>query len=176
MSKKIDLTEARAIINWMNLNEDIRELSLKSGDLELHISRNEQARFGAALAAPAISVQSAGSAAQAPVVKAEQAPAAESSVKQATPEQGASYTLAADEIVIKSPMVGTFYASPKPGAPTFVKEGDVVTSETVLCIVEVMKLMNNLEAGVDGVVHKILVKNEAPVAYNEPLIVIKLKS
>lgn len=84
------------------------------------------------------------------------------------------YEAAADEVIIKAPMVGTFYAAPKPGAPTFVKEGDVVAPQTVLCIVEVMKLMNNLEAGVHGTVEKIFVQNEQAVEYGQPLMLIKL--
>lgn len=180
MSKKIDLQEARAIINWMNLNEDIRELSLKIDDLELHISRNEHSRFTTAVSvAPTAPVATAVAApVEAPKTAAPAAveAAALTAEIEATPQKAGAYTPAADEIVIKAPMVGTFYAAPTPNAPAFVKEGDSVTPETVLCIVEVMKLMNNIEAGVEGVVQKILVSNEAPVAYNEPLMVIKLKS
>ena len=70
-------------------------------------------------------------------------------------------------------MVGTFYAAPKPGDPDFVTVGSTVTANSVLCIVEVMKLMNNIEAGVDGTVVRILVNNEQPVQYGQPLMVIK---
>ena len=82
-------------------------------------------------------------------------------------------TLAADEVVIKAPMVGTFYAAPKPGQPDFVAIGDKVSADSVLCIVEVMKLMNNIEAGVEGTVARILVSNEQAVQYGQPLMVIK---
>ncbi len=70
-------------------------------------------------------------------------------------------------------MVGTYYSSPKPGAPSFVSVGDTVTKGTVLAIVEVMKLMNNIEAEVDGTVTQILVENEQAVEYGQPLLVIK---
>ena len=70
-------------------------------------------------------------------------------------------------------MVGTYYASPKPGSPAFVAVGDTVSTETVLCIVEVMKLMNNIEAQVDGTVTKILVLDNQAVEYGQPLMVIK---
>lgn len=163
MSQKIDLNEAKAIIDWMNLSEDIRELSLKCGDLELFISRNEHS----SMAAPVAAVAPVTSAAAPAVVAPPPAPAAATSK---------DYQPAADEIVIRAPMVGTYYASPKPGAAEFVKEGDSVNAQTVLCIVEVMKLMNNIEAGVDGVVQKVLVQNEQPVEYNQPLMIIKLKS
>ena len=70
-------------------------------------------------------------------------------------------------------MVGTFYASSQPGAPAFVQVGDTVEADTVLCIVEVMKLMNNVEARVSGTVVRVLVENEAAVEYGQPLFVIK---
>ena len=81
--------------------------------------------------------------------------------------------MAADEVLVKAPMVGVFYASPKPGDPPFVSVGDAVTSATVVGIVEVMKLMNNLEAKTEGTVVRILVKNEQAVEYGQPLMVIK---
>jgi acetyl-CoA carboxylase biotin carboxyl carrier protein len=82
-------------------------------------------------------------------------------------------TLAPGEMLIKAPMVGTYYASPKPGSPAFVAIGDTVTSETVLCIVEVMKLMNNIEAKVNGTVSKILVEDNQAVQYGQALMIIK---
>lgn len=167
MSQKIDINEAKALIDWMNLSEDIREFSLKCGDLELFISRNEHTL--AAAPAPA-------SAPAAPTPTSAPAPAAAVAVTPTKEANKKGYEPAADEHVIRAPMVGTFYASPKPGAPAFVKEGDSVSKQTVMCIVEVMKLMNNIEAGVEGVVHKILVENEQPVEYNQPLLVIKLKA
>jgi acetyl-CoA carboxylase biotin carboxyl carrier protein len=81
--------------------------------------------------------------------------------------------LAAGEVLIKAPMVGTFYAAPKPGEPDFVSVGDAVAPDTVLCIVEVMKLMNNIEAGVAGTVARVLVRNEQAVQYGQPLMVIR---
>jgi acetyl-CoA carboxylase biotin carboxyl carrier protein len=81
--------------------------------------------------------------------------------------------VAEDEVVVKAPMVGTFYASPKPGAPAFVSVGDKVTADTVLCIVEVMKLMNNVEAQVEGTVTQILVSDNQAVEFGQPLMVIK---
>ena len=70
-------------------------------------------------------------------------------------------------------MVGTYYSSPKPGAPAFVSVGDTVTKGSVLAIVEVMKLMSNIEAEFDGTVTQILIENEQAVEYGQPLLVIK---
>jgi acetyl-CoA carboxylase biotin carboxyl carrier protein len=74
---------------------------------------------------------------------------------------------------IKSPIVGTFYRSPAPDADPYVQIGDTVSSGTVLCIVEAMKLMNEIESDINGKIVKILVENATPVEYNQPLFLIK---
>ena len=74
--------------------------------------------------------------------------------------------------VVKSPMVGTFYRSPSPGAKVFVEVGDTVKSGDTLCIIEAMKLLNEIECDKDGVVKAILVENGQPVEYGEPLVII----
>lgn len=75
---------------------------------------------------------------------------------------------------IKSPIVGTFYRAPAPDADAYVQVGDMITSGTVLCIVEAMKLMNEIESDVTGKIIKILVENGKPVEYNQPLFQIEL--
>ena len=77
-----------------------------------------------------------------------------------------------DGTVIKSPMVGTFYRSPSPGVPPFVEVGQQVKTGQTLCIVEAMKLMNEIESEYDGVLKRILVEDGQPVEYGEPLFVI----
>jgi acetyl-CoA carboxylase biotin carboxyl carrier protein len=74
---------------------------------------------------------------------------------------------------LKSPIVGTFYESPSPGSPTFVKIGDQVEVGQVLCIVEAMKLMNEIESDAAGTVVKILVENGQPVEYGQPLVILE---
>jgi len=74
---------------------------------------------------------------------------------------------------IVSPMVGTFYAAPSPGAPAFAKVGDVVNEKTVVCIVEAMKLMNEIEAEVSGQIVEVLVENGQLVEYGQPLFLVK---
>jgi acetyl-CoA carboxylase biotin carboxyl carrier protein len=74
---------------------------------------------------------------------------------------------------IYSPMVGTFYSAPAPDAPSFVKPGDPVSEETVLCIIEAMKLMNEIKAETKGRVLRILVENGVPVEFNQPLFLIE---
>jgi acetyl-CoA carboxylase biotin carboxyl carrier protein len=101
------------------------------------------------------------------VVAAPSAPpgAAPSAPKEAAPEAGRSDDLH----IIKSPIVGTFYASASPGAEAFVTTGSHVEAGQVLCIIEAMKLMNEIEADVAGEVARIFVENGHPVEYGEPL-------
>lgn len=75
--------------------------------------------------------------------------------------------------IIKAPMVGTFYRSPAPDAPPFLEEGNVVQKSTVVCILEAMKVMNEIKAGVAGTVVSILVENGQPVEFGQPLFKIK---
>ncbi len=70
---------------------------------------------------------------------------------------------------ITSPIVGTFYSSPSPDKPPYVKEGDMVSSDTVVCIVEAMKLMNEIQAEVSGEIVKVYVENAEPVEFGQPL-------
>ena len=78
-----------------------------------------------------------------------------------------------DLFMVKSPIVGTFYAAPDPNSPSFIKIGDTVKVGQVLCIVEAMKLMNEIESEVAGEVVKVLVQNAQPVEYGEPLFAIR---
>ena len=173
-----DMKEIRSIVDWVNATDDVRELSLKIGDLDLFISKNRESRSHVPAPAPAdapATVATAASAASTPV--AEAAPAAATSAPAAAPAAPAEVSpateLAADEVIVTAPMVGVFYGSPQPGAPSFVSVGDQVQENTVLGIVEVMKLMNNIEAKVSGEVVRILVENEQAVEFGQPLVIIK---
>lgn len=74
--------------------------------------------------------------------------------------------------IVKSPMVGTFYRSPSPGAPVFAELGQSVNEGQTLCIIEAMKLLNEIESDVSGTVQRILVENGQPIEYGQPLFVI----
>ena len=76
-------------------------------------------------------------------------------------------------ITVESPMVGTFYRAPAPGADPYVREGDRIEKGTVLCIIEAMKLMNEIEAEVSGKIHSILVENAQPVEYGQSLFLLE---
>ena len=100
-----------------------------------------------------------------PAPAAPQAPAAAAASAEADAK--------ADLHRITSPMVGTFYSAPSPGAPSFVKAGDIVNEKTVVCIVEAMKLMNEIEAEVNGQIVEVLVENGQLVEYGQPLFLVK---
>jgi acetyl-CoA carboxylase biotin carboxyl carrier protein len=96
----------------------------------------------------------------------------------ATTLQAADAAAAEDEIelaVVKSPIVGTFYRSPEPGAPPFVDVGSIIKKGQVLCVIEAMKLMNEIDAECDGEVMSVYVENGQPVQYGERLFAIKTK-
>lgn len=107
----------------------------------------------------------------APVAQA--APAAGAPVAPVAPAPGAEAAVDPNLVPINSPIVGTFYASPSPEADAFVAVGASVTSDSVVCIVEAMKIMNEVKAGVSGVIEKILVENGDPVEYGQPIFLVR---
>ena len=139
------------------------ELLEESGIAEIEINEGEESvrisRYGSSVAAP---VQQF-AAAPAPVAAA---PAAEA-------ESSESDSPAISGHTIDSPMVGTFYTCASPGAPVFCKVGDTVNEGDTVCIIEAMKILNQIEADKSGVVKAILVENAQPVEFGQPLIVIE---
>lgn len=149
------------------VEKDIAEFEMERGDVKLHIKR------GSAEAAPHV-VQVAAPPVQAvPVVATVPAATISSEPAAATQKSAATPTPAADEEaslhIVKSPIVGTFYEAASPGAPPFVAVGDSVKEGQVLCIIEAMKLMNEIEADATGVIAKQFVNNGSPVEYGMPL-------
>jgi acetyl-CoA carboxylase biotin carboxyl carrier protein len=141
---------------------DISELTLETGDYKLTVKRGGAAPVAPAAAPPPPQPAPAQEASPAPAP----APVAADSVSEA-PE------VASDLVEVTAPIVGTFYAAPSPDAPPYVRAGDKVEPGTVLCIIEAMKLMNEIEAEVSGVVVDVLVRNEEPVEYGQVLFRIK---
>lgn len=104
------------------------------------------------------------------------APVAMAAVAVPTPAAAPTIALGSEEIaghVVKSPMVGTFYRAASPGAPPFIEQGAAVKAGDTLCIIEAMKLLNEIEADVGGTVKQILVENGQPVEYGQPLFIIE---
>jgi acetyl-CoA carboxylase biotin carboxyl carrier protein len=152
------------IVQLIQSGSRFSEFRLRSGDIEVEIRRANGAPGSAAQPATAphpaepvggeVTLEPAGAALRVPHARRE-APA-----------------LPPGAVLVRAPMVGTFYRSPAPGAPPFVEPGSRVAADTMVCIIEVMKLMNSIDAGVAGVVTHVLVDDAEPVEYGQPLIAI----
>ena len=153
------IEEIRELISVVN-ESGIAELEVQRGENRVRIRRTQRelrAGFTTVEAHPSAAISHPGPAA--PVAQAAAAPAV------AAPSE--------DETLVKSPIVGTFYESSSPGSPPFVRVGETVQPGAVLCIIESMKLMNEIEAEVAGVVMSKLVSNGQPVEYGEALFAIR---
>ena len=177
MSDTTNFNELKSLLEWVNQSGDIEELSIKYGDIELALSKTPGglSHLKAAPAPAAPEAPKAEAPAPEPAPAPAAAPAPAEAPKEEAPKAEAAPASSSNGVEVKSPMVGTFYAAPKPGADPFVKVGDTVEIGQVLCIVEVMKLMNNIEAKTAGTVTEILVDNEDAVEHGQPLMVIEPK-
>ena len=153
----LDIDRIRELVDMMVAN-DLVEISLRDGDVEVNLRRPT---------APAGEV--------APVVTTRAAspnPTGEAGAVVLPAEAPAADEPEADQVEIRSPMVGTFYAAPDPDSPPFVQLGSTVNPSTVVCIVEAMKVFNEIKAELSGTIQKILVKNEEPIEYGQPLFLV----
>ena len=150
----MDLKDIKAIIDLMKKNS-VTEFELEKQDFKVRLKRGmnggsapqyEESISYVQPSVPQLSSSSPGSAPAAPAPKA-----------------------ASNELEIKSPMIGTFYRSPSPESGTYVEIGSEVGPETVVCIIEAMKVMNEIKAEVKGVVTEILLDNAKPVEFGQPL-------
>jgi acetyl-CoA carboxylase biotin carboxyl carrier protein len=161
--------ELKELIDFL-IEKDISEFELERGDVKVRIKR------GADAAAPVIAHAmpiAPMPIAPMPMPSAVQA-ASPSSVPAAPgPATGAPVSAEEELHTVKSPIVGTFYEAPGPGALPFVKPGDQVAAGQVLCIIEAMKLMNEIESDTSGEIVKVLVNNGQPVEYGQPLFAIR---
>ncbi len=155
----LSFNELRELVAALN-QTDIAELKLTSSEFELTL------RKSAALSAEAISPHAPAPLPSAPVAQAE--PAAP-----ASPPAAPMPTVDPALVEITSPMVGTFYRSPTPDEASFVEVGDRIQTGQTVCIIEAMKLMNELEAEVSGEVVEILVENAEPIEFGQPLMRIR---
>jgi len=150
----MDIRKVKKLIELLE-ESGVAEIEIKEGEESVRISR--QGMMAPAVYAP--QPMAAPVAAPAPVAAAAEAPAAKS-------EEISGH-------VVRSPMVGTFYRAPSPGAKAFVEVGQSVKVGDTLCIIEAMKLLNQIEADKAGTIKTILVENGQPVEYNQPLFVIE---
>ncbi len=160
--------ELKELIEFL-IEKDIAEFELERGDVKVRIKRageqtvvhsHAEPRYFAVPPAPGPAADMGA----VPVVVAAAPPAAPAAP---VPEEGLH--------TVKSPIVGTFYEAPSPGAPPFVKAGDSVEVGQVLCIVEAMKLLNEIESDVAGEIVKKLATNGQPIEYGQELFVVRPK-
>lgn len=165
----LKIQEIREIIKLID-SSSIDEFSLNEEGTKLKLKKNA-GQVVVAEAPKAVAQAVAPVAAPAPVAPKAETPAAPKA--EAAPAPKAEVAADANLHKIVSPMVGTFYQSPSPDADVFVKVGDKVGEETVVCIVEAMKLFNEIEAEVTGEIVEILVKDGELVEYGQPLFLVK---
>jgi acetyl-CoA carboxylase biotin carboxyl carrier protein len=150
----MDIRKVKKLIELLE-ESGVAEIEIKEGEESVRISRTSSSPpMMMAPAAPA-----------APVPVAAPVPAAE------VPAEKPSEEITGH--VVRAPMVGTFYRAPSPGAKSFVEEGQNVKNGDTLCIIEAMKLLNQIEADKAGTIKAILVENGQPVEYNQPLFIIE---
>lgn len=157
----MDIKQIQDLIRFVS-KSGVNEVSIEQKDFKITIKTNEAApavyHTSLPVAAPLAAVPAAAPVAAAPAAEAA-APIADTS----------------NYITIKSPMIGTFYRSASPEKPLFVNVGDEINNGSVLCIIEAMKLFNEIESEVSGRIVKILVDNASPVEYDQPLFLVEPK-
>jgi acetyl-CoA carboxylase biotin carboxyl carrier protein len=152
--KTLGVREIKEILDLLK-DTDVEEIELQRNNLKIRIKKRG--------AAPAWISHS-------PAPPQPELPAGKALVAPLPPKEPDA---TGNALIIKSPMVGTFYRAPLPGAEPFVKEGDVVEKGKTLCIIEAMKLMNEIESEVSGRIHSILVENAQPVEYGQSLFLVE---
>ena len=155
----MDIRKVKKLIELLD-ESGIAEIEITEGEESVRISRYAQGAPAAPAPAPVAVAAPAPAAAVAP---AAEAPAAAPAAPAEAEEEG---------FLVTAPMVGTFYAAASPGAAPYVQVGDRVNEGDTLCIIEAMKMMNQIEADVSGVIKSIRVQNGEPVEYGQTLIVI----
>jgi acetyl-CoA carboxylase biotin carboxyl carrier protein len=157
--------EIQELIDFIS-KTGLEEVNIETGEFKIKVKRSsdvvpqviESIKTQVAAPAPAVPV--------APVAAAPAAPAVPSPAAAPAEDAGKKY------VEIKSPMIGTFYRSPNPDSDAFVKIGDKVKAGQTVCIIEAMKLFNEIESEISGTIVKVLVENASPVEYDQPLFLV----
>jgi acetyl-CoA carboxylase biotin carboxyl carrier protein len=164
----MDFKQIQELIKIVN-KSNIGELSIEEKDFKITIKQKEDAApvYASPTPAPA-------NYAPAPATAPQQSSAPVAASNTAATESSAASTKQADNLVtIKSPMIGTFYRSSSPDKPPFASVGDEVTIGKTVCIIEAMKLFNEIESEVSGTIVKVLVDDASPVEYDQPLFLVE---
>jgi len=154
----MDIKQIQELIKFVS-RSGVNEVSIEQKEFKITIKTNQAPTYVTASVPPAPAQPLAAAAAPAPVLATEPKPA----IAEPAIDDTSKY------ITIKSPMIGTFYRSASPDKPFFVNVGDEVKTGQVVCIIEAMKLFNEIESEVSGKIVKVLVDNSSPVEYDQPL-------
>lgn len=164
----MDIKQIQELIKFVS-KSGVNEVSIEQKEFKITIKTNQAPTFVTANIPSNLPIAN-------PVqpVLPEAAPANEPTVNTATKSEAAvKAENASNLLTIKSPMIGTFYRSPSPDKPLFVNVGDEVKAGDVVCIIEAMKLFNEIESDISGRVVKVLVENASPVEYDQPLFLVE---
>lgn len=159
----MDFKQIQELIKMVN-KSNIGELTIEQKDFRVTIKQKEEHVTQVVSAAP---VQAA------PVALAAPQPVAAPAAAPAADKSKAAEPVASNLVTIKSPMIGTFYRKASPDKPNFVEVGSDVTQGSVVCIIEAMKLFNEIESEVSGKIVKVLVDDASPVEYDQPLFLVE---
>jgi acetyl-CoA carboxylase biotin carboxyl carrier protein len=163
--KPQDLADLKQLIDFLKEHQ-VAEFDLDRGDLKIRLKFNQPEGSAAGLGELARLLSSAPPAVAQAAAAAQQAVAAPAAAEEMDPDAGLH--------LVKSPIVGTYYGSPSPGAAAFVSPGDHVDKGQVICIVEAMKLMNEIESDAAGEIVKCFVTNGQPIEFGQPLFSVRL--
>jgi len=157
----VDVEIIKHLVELM-VENDLAEVSIRNGEDQVCLKRTQASHAGDMPVSVSLTPHAA-VANPAPPVPAEAPP----------PPADEGEDPDADLVAVPSPMVGTFYAASDPSSSQYVKVGDTVTPDTVVCIIEAMKVFNEIKAGVVGVIERTLVANETAVEYDQPLFLVR---
>lgn len=161
----MDLDKIERLLDLVS-NSGMAEVVVEDGEFKLTVRAQPRVKSQVVQAAPMMAAAAPAPVASAPAPVASSAPEAGAPAEAAEPGSGAGETL------VQAPIVGTFYAAPSPDADPFVKVGDRVEVGQTLCIIEAMKLMNEIQAEASGTIKQILIENAQPVEFDQPLFVL----
>lgn len=150
----MEIEEIKKLMTYLEESK-LRKMVIKQGDFELHLEKEGAPGF-----APR----------RAPIEELTHEPAFQSEIPLKGERGGVRVPVEPSGNFVSSPMVGTYYSSPSPDKPPFVKVGDQVTASTVVCIIEAMKVLNEVKAGIAGTVAEMLVDNAQPVEFGTRLL------
>ncbi len=151
-------SEIRDLIDFIS-QSGLNEVNIETKELKLHVKREPDQKVMKSSSAPMVTMQAAPAAAPVPVA--------------AAPKQEKPVTAGKKTLDIKSPMIGTFFRSANQDSPPFISVGDKVSKGQTVCIIEAMKLFNEIESEVSGTIVKAMIENSSPVEYDQLLFVVE---